>query len=116
MQKRYYSLTGINAGLGYAMDIAKLGQVYPKAMRSLDVLNFDNLMREALEDGGAPAMTVFDESEVGQNRQIEAQAVAEAQQQQARAQAAALTVQNADKLGQAPMQGSPLAEAAEAQK
>jgi hypothetical protein len=116
IQKRYYSANGLNTAMGYAMDIAQLAVAYPKAGRSLDVINFDVLMRQALEDGGAPATTVFDEDEVQATRQAEAQAQAQMMQQQQQAQATALTVQNLDKMGKAPMPGSPLEKMAQAQK
>ena len=116
IQKRYYSLNGLNTAMSYAMDIAQLAPLYPKAVRSLDVINFDGLMRRALEDGGIPASTIFEEQEVQGTRQAEAQAQAQAIQAQQQAQAAALTVQNLDKMGKAPMPGSPLERIAEAQK
>lgn len=108
IQKRYYSLNGLNTAMSYAMDLAQLGQAYPKAARALDTINFDTLMRQALEDGGAPATTVFDEDEVDATRQAEAQAQAAMMQRQEEAQATALAVQNIDKMGKTPMPGSPL--------
>lgn len=107
LQKQYYSQNGLRTAMGYAVDIGQIAAFYPKAARALDVINFDVLMRQALDDGGAPATTVFDEDEVDAGRQAEAQAQQAAQQQQLQAQGTALAIQNADKLGKTPQPGSP---------
>jgi len=97
-QKKYFSASGVNAGIEY---IGVIGQMFPE---TLDNIDSDELMKSALESGGVPAAITREASLVKQIRQMKQQAM---QQQQAAMQDQAI-MQNMDKLNQPVAAGSPL--------
>lgn len=108
LQQRYYQTTGINATLAY---IGAVGQMFPEAT---DWVDQDKLMVEGMESAGAPASVIREEDDVKKLREERLRAQAQMQQQAAQMQQEQTMVQNADKLGKKPEDGSPLANMGEA--
>jgi len=100
LQQRYYQTTGINATMAY---IQAVMQMFPE---SADWVDADKLMVEGMESSGSPASIVREKTDVEKlrvMRQQQQQAMAQAAQQQEESN---MMMQNADKLGKKPEQGS----------
>lgn len=103
-QKKHHTLGGIQQALAIAVPIL---QMFPNAG---DFIDGDELMKRALNGNGMPQKVIREDDDVQKIR--EERALAE-QQAKAEAQQMAMQqslMQNADKLGQAPQEGSPMAE------
>lgn len=109
LQQRYYQTTGINASLAYAGGVM---QMFPTAA---DWVDSDNLMVAGLESAGCPASIIREKKDVEKLRQMRAEMQQQMAQQQAEQAQEQALMQNADKLGKKPEQGSPLQGMAQAQ-
>lgn len=98
MQRKYYATGGINSGIEY---IGVIGQMFPESM---DIVNGDGLMREALEAAATPAAGIREEQEVAQIRMIKQQMLQQQQQQEQEA----MLLQNMDKMNKQVEPNSPL--------
>lgn len=102
IQKRYYKSDGVNQVFGY---LGPLAQLSPE---SLDNIDFDALTREYLENAGAPASVIREKDDVDKLRMARLQQQQAMMQQQQAQEAQQAMIQNADKLGKRPEDGSPL--------
>jgi hypothetical protein len=104
MQRKYYSTSGINSSIEY---IGTLAQMFPE---SLDNIDSDSLIREALDAAGTPASVLRDKEVVQEIRAIKQQQ----QQQMMQQQQDMAVMQNMDKMNHPIEEGSPLEALAQA--
>jgi hypothetical protein len=104
LQKKYYQGGGVDRAYEYANATA---QLFPEAM---DHIDGSELLRNALEAAYAPAKAIRDRQEVEQIRAARAQAM----EQQKQDEQKMAIMQNADKLGSKPEEGSPMSDMAQA--
>lgn len=103
-QKKYHSLGGIAQALSMAQPIM---QIFPNAS---DFIDADELIKHAMEGHGMPQRVIREDDDVQKLREERAMAQAEAQQQAQQQQMMQSLMQNANKLGSAPEDGSPMAD------
>jgi hypothetical protein len=103
VQKKYYAMNGINTAIDYSQAMREI--FGPEV---LDVVSGDDLFREALDASGAPQKAIREKIDIQKIRTARAQAIEAARQQQMQQQGAQAIMQNMDKLGRKPEEGSPL--------
>ena len=103
IQKKYYATNGINVALEYSLQVAQI--FGPEALDNCDP---DQLYRDALDGCGTPQRAIREKADVTKIRDARAQAQAQAAQQQQQMFQAQNMMQNVDKLGKKPEDGSPL--------
>jgi len=108
LQQRYYQTNGINATMAF---VAGMGQMFPE---STDWVHADNLMVEGMESSGSPQSGIREEADVMKIREERLRAQAARIEQEQNAQQEQGIMQNADKLGKKPEQGSPMDNMAQA--
>lgn len=104
VQKKYYATNGVNSALEYAGAFAQIFGPEP-----LDNVDADVLFREGLDAAGAPQRAIREKRDVQKSRMARAEAVQAAKDEQAQMIEDQATLQNLDKLGKKPDDGSPLA-------
>ena len=102
LQQRYYQTNGINSGFAFAQAVIAS---FPE---SADWIDSDRIMVEGLESAGTPASVIREEDDVKKLRQMRIQQQQQAAQQQAAQQQDETLMNNMDKLGKKPEDGSPL--------
>lgn len=102
-QRKFHTMGGTMQAL---QAIGPILQMYPNAG---DYIDGDQLMKTAMEGQGMPQNIIREEDDVQKIRQDRAVAQAQAQAQAQQAQQADALMQNMDKLGKTPEQGSVLA-------
>lgn len=101
-QKKYHTMGGTMQALQIAQPIM---QLFPEAG---DFIDADALMKAALEGQGMPQTVIREDDDVQKIRMIRMQQQQAQMQQAQQMQMAQSLMQNADKLGQAPQEGSPI--------
>ena len=104
VQKKYYATNGVNSALEYAGAFAQVFGPEP-----LDNIDPDVLLREGLDASGAPQRAIRETRDVKKTRQARAEAVQAAKEEQKQMIGQQAIMQNMDKLGKKPEDGSPLA-------
>jgi hypothetical protein len=98
MQRKYYATNGINSTLEY---VGAMAQLFPESMDNVDG---DGLLREAMDSAGSPAAAIRDVEDVQQIRMLKQQLM----QQQMQMQQEQMLMQNMDKMNKTVEPGSPL--------
>ena len=99
-QRKYHTMGGTMQALQIAQPIV---QLFPN---SADFIDADALMKAALEGQGMPQNVIREDDDVQKIRELRAQQQQLQMQQQQQMAMAQNVLSNADKLGQAPQQGS----------
>lgn len=105
IQSRYFKTDGINASMGFIS-----GAVQMFGPEALDNVDQDEFMREGLTSLGTPQKIIREMPDVEERRKQRAEAIAAQQAKAEQFQNQQAIIQNANKLGQKPQAGSPLAE------
>lgn len=99
-QKKYHSAGGITQALNLVFPII---QAHPEAA---DYVNWDELTKRAMEGQGMPQSVIMEDRDVEALRKARAEAMAQQQHQLNQQQMAQTVIQNANKLGTTPENGS----------
>lgn len=103
-QKKYHTMGGTLQAINV---IGPVMQMYPNAA---DFIDGDMLMKTAMEGQGMPANIIREDKDVNKIREERAKAQQEQAAQQQQMAMAQTLMQNANKMGQAPEEGSIMAE------
>ena len=103
-QKKYHQMGGTVQALSA---VGPIMQMFPNAG---DYINGDQLMKSTMEGMGMPQNVIREEDDVKKLREVRAKAEQQAAAQQQQMAMAQALMQNADKLGQAAQEGSPMEE------
>lgn len=103
-QRKYYSQQGLQSAINVAVPIMQMNST------AADYIDFDMLMKKALEGQGMPQAVIREDDDVKAIREQRAQARAQAIQQQQQQAMTQSIMQNANKLNEPVQQGSPLSE------